>query len=32
LHGGPDFLRPPHAILAANPALHPQMLEILQGI
>ncbi len=31
LHGGPDFLLPPHAILAASPAIHPQVLEILQG-
>lgn len=30
LHGEPDFLSPPHSILAANPRLHPLMMEVLQ--
>ena len=29
LHGGEDYLSPPQSILAANPALHPQMLAVL---
>ncbi|MFH2102196.1 MAG: inositol monophosphatase family protein [Chloroflexota bacterium] len=31
LDGGPDYLSPPNSILAASPALHPQMLEILRA-
>jgi hypothetical protein len=31
LHGEPGFLLPPHAILAATAAIHPQVLEVLQG-
>jgi len=31
LQSGQDFLNPPHAILAANAIIHPQMLEILRG-
>jgi myo-inositol-1(or 4)-monophosphatase len=30
LRGEPDFLSPPHSILAANLQLHPLMLEVLQ--
>lgn len=30
LRGGPDFLSQPQSILAANPALHAQMLEVLR--
>lgn len=30
IDGGPDFLSQPQSILAANPALHPLMLEVLQ--
>lgn len=30
LDGGPDFLGQPQSILAANPALHALMLEVLQ--
>lgn len=30
VHGGPDFLSKPQSILAANPALHAKMLEVLQ--
>jgi len=29
LHGGEDYLSPPQSILAANPAIHPQMLTVL---
>ncbi len=29
LSGDPDFMKPPYAILAANPKIHPQMVEIL---
>lgn len=29
LDGGPDYLSPPQSIVAANPHLHPQMLEVL---
>jgi myo-inositol-1(or 4)-monophosphatase len=28
--GSEDILAPPHSILAANPALHAQMLEVMQ--
>ena len=31
LSGNPDFLTPPCSILAASPAVHPQMLAILNG-
>lgn len=31
VRGGPDFLRQPPSIVAANPAVHAQMLEILNG-
>jgi myo-inositol-1(or 4)-monophosphatase len=30
IDGSPDVLQPPHAILVANPAIHPQMLRILR--
>jgi len=30
IDGAPDYLSPPCSILAANPALYPQMLELLQ--
>lgn len=30
LRGGPDFMSQPQSILAANPALHARMLEVLQ--
>jgi myo-inositol-1(or 4)-monophosphatase len=26
--GDPDYFKPPHAILAANPSLHPHLLEL----
>jgi len=29
VHGGPDFISKPQSVLAANPALHARMLEIL---
>jgi myo-inositol-1(or 4)-monophosphatase len=29
IHGAPDFLAEPQSILAANPALHPQMVKLL---
>lgn len=29
IDGNPDFLKPPYSILAANPGLHPRMLEVL---
>jgi myo-inositol-1(or 4)-monophosphatase len=34
LHGSPDFFRPPFCMLAANPGLHGQLLEVLrrQGV
>jgi myo-inositol-1(or 4)-monophosphatase len=31
IHGNPDYFANPQSILAANPALHPQMIEVLQG-
>lgn len=31
LSGNPDYLSPPHSILAAGPAIHPQMLSVLNG-
>jgi myo-inositol-1(or 4)-monophosphatase len=31
LDGSPDYLSPPHSILAANPVLHPQLLRMLGG-
>jgi myo-inositol-1(or 4)-monophosphatase len=30
-NGEPDYLSPPHSILAANPALHRKMLEVLSA-
>jgi len=30
IHGGPDFISKPQSVLAANPALHTKMLEILR--
>jgi myo-inositol-1(or 4)-monophosphatase len=30
-NGEPDCLSPPYSILAANPILHPKMLEVLLG-
>ncbi len=30
LAGDPDFFRPPYAVLAASPAIHPQMVAALQ--
>jgi myo-inositol-1(or 4)-monophosphatase len=30
IDGDPDILTPPCSILAATPALHPQMLDLLQ--
>jgi myo-inositol-1(or 4)-monophosphatase len=32
IDGSPDYLSPPYSILAANPALHAQMLEVLAGV
>ena len=29
IRGGPDFLSPPQSIVAANPHIHAQMLEVL---
>lgn len=31
MRGSPHYLSPPHSILAANPALHTQMLQMLGG-
>ena len=31
LRGEADYLNPPHSILAANPKIYPQMLEIFQN-
>lgn len=30
IHGGPDYISPPQSILAAAPAIHPQMLRVLK--
>jgi myo-inositol-1(or 4)-monophosphatase len=30
IRGGPDFLSPPQSVLAANPAIHAQMLQVLE--
>ncbi len=30
IHGGPDYLSPTPSVLAANPRIHSQMLEVLQ--
>ncbi|MEJ2266168.1 MAG: inositol monophosphatase family protein [Anaerolineales bacterium] len=32
IHGGPDFLANPQSIVAANPDLHPLMLEVLNRV
>ncbi len=32
LNGGPDFLKPPYAAIAANPAIHQLLMEQLQQI
>jgi fructose-1,6-bisphosphatase/inositol monophosphatase family enzyme len=29
VHGGPDFLTSPQSILASNPHVHTQMLDVL---
>jgi myo-inositol-1(or 4)-monophosphatase len=31
VQGSQDYLQPPHAVLAANPAIHPMLLEVLKG-
>ena len=31
IRGDPDYLAPPQSVLAANPCIHPQMLEVLRG-
>jgi myo-inositol-1(or 4)-monophosphatase len=31
IHGGADYLSQPQSILAANPTIHSQMLQVLQG-
>ena len=30
VHGNPDYLIPPQSVLAANPAIHQQMLQVLR--
>ena len=32
LSGGPDFLTPPHSILACTPAIQKEMLDVVRGI
>ena len=32
LDGGPNPLKPPYALITANPVLHPQMLAVIQDI
>lgn len=31
LRGDPDYMKPPYAIVTANPTLHPKMLQVLNG-
>ncbi len=32
VQGDPDYMQPPYSILAANPAIHPQILRIFQRL
>jgi len=30
MQGGPNFMSPPHSLIVANPAIHAQMLSVIQ--